>query len=407
MAPSVNPTTKGNAALIQKIISEITRLGPITFARFMELALYDNEHGYYMTKRSDAHVEPGEGGERIGWSGDFYTAPDVHPMIAKALVNQVREVDRILNSPSTLTVIEMGGGKGLLARDFLRECEKVAPDLVSRLTYLFVECSPAMRASQETQVREFLDKGLSIRWILSLSELQPGSVTGVVFSNEFVDALPVHRVTMHENSLQEVFVDREDEGFAERLGAPSTDDLQASLDSLQIQLAKGYTTEVHLEAQRWIDEVARVLAHGIVVTIDYGHTAQDYYRTSRTNGTLLCYYRHTVVQDPYIHVGEQDMTAHVNFSGLAVRGEQVGLSLTGYTNLMSFLLGLGAEAMLEGLDQESEELQSAIQLLRPNGMGSTFKVLIQHTGMEKPSLQALQFRPFFDDVLVGAGSPIN
>ena len=402
MGQSGNPTTKGNATLVQKIISEITRVGPITFARFMESALYDNDHGYYMTTRSDPHVKPGESGERIGWSGDFYTASDVHPLIANAIVNQVREVDELLHHPTKLTVVEMGGGKGLLARDFLRECEKVASDLVSRLTYVFVECSPAMRASQEAHLGEFVDKGWSFQWIRSLSELHSESVTGVVFSNEFVDALPVHRVTMRENALQEVFVDREGDGFAERLGAPSTDALQASLDSLHVQLSEGYTTEVHLEAQCWIEEVARVLASGIVLTIDYGHTTQDYYRADRTDGTLLCYYRHTVVQNPYSHVGEQDITAHVNFSGLAVRGKQVGLSLTGYTNLMSFLLGLGAEAMLEGLDQESDELQSAIQLLRPNGMGSTFKVLLQHKGMEKPSLQALRFRPFFDDVLLGA-----
>ena len=171
MVQSGNPTTKGNATLVQKIISEITRVGPITFARFMELVLYDHEHGYYMTTRSDAHVKPGESGERIGWSGDFYTAPDVHPLIAKAILNQVREVDHLLNHPTNLTVVEMGGGKGLLARDFLRECEKVAPDLVSRLTYVFVECSPAMRVSQETHLREFVDRGLSIRWIVSLSEL--------------------------------------------------------------------------------------------------------------------------------------------------------------------------------------------------------------------------------------------
>ena len=407
MVQSGNPTTKGHATLIQKIISEITRVGPITFARFMELALYDNEHGYYMTKPSDVQVESDVGRERIGWSGDFYTAPDVHPLIAKAIFNQVREVDDLLHHPAQLTVVEMGGGKGLLARDFLRECEKVAPDLASRLTYVLVECSPVMRASQETHLREYVDRGWSIRWIVSLSELHSGDVTGVVFSNEFVDALPVHRVTMHENALQEVFVDREGDGFAERLGAPSTDDLQASLDSLHVQLPEGYTTEVHGEAQRWVEEVARVLARGIVLTIDYGHTTQDYYRADRKDGMLLCYYRHTVVQDPYAHVGEQDITAHVNFSGLAVTGEQVGLSLTGYTNLMSFLLGLGAEAMLEGLDQESDELQSAIQLLRPNGMGSTFKVLFQHKGMEKPSLQGLRFRPFFDDVLLGTSPHIN
>ena len=379
----------------------------MTFARFMDLALYDQDHGYYMTKNSAAHAEPDHVGERIGWSGDFYTAPDVHPLLAKTIFKQVDEVDDLLNHPSPFTVIEMGGGKGLLARDFFRECENIAPELKTRLTYVFIERSPIMRRTQEHNLQEFLQRGYSIRWASSLSELQAQDVTGVVFSNEFVDALPIHRVRMSDHSLQEVFVDSEGDGFVERLGAPSTAELQEYLDSLYVQLPEGYATEIHLEAGRWMKEVARVLARGIVLTIDYGHVAQDYYRADRKDGTLLCYYRHTVVQDPYVHVGQQDITAHVNFSGLVVTGEEAGLSLTGYTNLMNFLLGLGAETMLAGLDQDSPELQSAIHLLRPNGMGSTFKVLIQHRGLEKPSLEGLRFRPFFDDVLLGTGSQIN
>ena len=142
----------------------------------------------------------------------------------------------------------------------------------------------------------------------------------------------------------------------------------------------------------------------MVLTIDYGHTVKDYYGSSRKNGTLLCYYRHTVSDQPYRHVGEQDITAHVNFTGLALAGERVGLSVAGFTNLMSFLLSLGAEEMLAGLEQESKELQSAIHLLRPNGMGETFKVLIQQKGMDPPSFQGLRYRPFFEGVLFGIGS---
>lgn len=398
--PTGIPSTKGNTSLIQKINSEIAGIGPMTFARFMDLALYDQDHGYYMTKSFDVHAESDRLSERIGWSGDFYTAPDVDPLFAKVIFKQIQEVDDLLNHPSPFTVLEMGGGKGLLARDVLREFEDVAPELKTRLTYLLIERSPSMRRTQEDHLAELVRRGYSIRWASSLSELNTQEVTGVVFSNEFVDALPVHRVRMSERALQEVFVDSEGDGFFERLGAPSTAELQDYLDSLHVQLPEGYTTEVHLEAGRWVKEVARVLARGIVLSIDYGHVAQDYYRADRKDGTLLCYYRHTVVQDPYVHVGEQDITAHVNFSGLVVAGEKVGLSLTGFTNLMNFLLGLGAETMLEGLNQGSKELQSAIHLLRPNGMGSTFKVLIQHKGMNKPSLQGLRFRPFFDDALL-------
>ncbi|MDX1412104.1 MAG: class I SAM-dependent methyltransferase, partial [Nitrospirales bacterium] len=222
--------------------------------------------------------------------------------------------------------------------------------------------------------------------------------------NEFVDALPVHRVTMQNGSLKEVFVDGEGEGFGARLGPPSSDKISMYLKDCQVNLPEGYTTEVHLEALRWIGEVGRVLDRGIVLTIDYGHTVEDYYGSSRKDGTLLCYYRHRVSDQPFAHVGEQDITAHVNFSGLALAGERSGLSVAGFTNLLSFLLSLGAEEMLAGLDQESTELQSAIHLLRPNGMGETFKVLIQHKGIKDPSFKGLRYRPFFEGALLGSGS---
>ena len=294
-------------------------------------------------------------------------------MLAKAIFKQIQEVDDLLNHPSRLTILELGGGKGLLAKDVLRECETVAPALQSRINYMLVERSPIMRASQEGNLIEFLQRGWSIQWASSFSDLEAGEITGVIFSNEFVDALPVHRVTMQDGSLKEIFVHCENEDFFERLGTPSTGELSTYLDENRIQLTNDFTTEVHLEAVRWVEEIARVLDRGLALTIDYGHTAQDYYGSSRKNGTLLCYYRHTVSVNPYVHVGEQDITAHVNFSGLALTGERMGLEVTGFTNLMSFLLSLGAEEMVAGLDQESKVLQSAIQLLRPNSMGETFK----------------------------------
>lgn len=373
----------------------------------MDLALYDQRDGYYMTRRLKDASTGMDDGQRIGWSGDFYTTPDVHPLLAKAIFKQIQEVDRLLHYPSTMTVLEMGGGKGLLARDILRDCDAVAPELRSRLSYLLVERSPSMRASQEDQLHEFLQRGWSIGWASSLSKLEGQQVIGVIFSNEFVDALPVHRVTMQDGSLKEVFVEWGGEGFSERLGSPSTDEVTTYLNENHVRLPDRFTTEVHLDAVHWMEEVARLLKRGIVLTIDYGHAAQDYYGSARRNGTLLCYYQHTVNDDPYIRIGEQDITAHVNFSGLALTGMRTGLSVTGFTNLMNFLLSLGAEEMLAGVNQESHELQSAIQLLRPNGMGKTFKVLIQHKGMEGPRLQGLRFRPFFDEVLLAAGSHSN
>jgi SAM-dependent MidA family methyltransferase len=142
------------------------------------------------------------------------------------------------------------------------------------------------------------------------------------------------------------------------------------------------------------------------MTIDYGHLAHDLYGPERKKGTLLCYYHHMASDDPYRRVGLQDMTAHVDFSTLAAVGEAEDLHVTGFTNQMSFLTSLGVERVLESLEPGSAEFQSVLQLLRPNGMGSTFKILIQHKGMEKPELDGLRFKPFFQAAigpLAGAG----
>ena len=194
-------------------------------------------------------------------------------------------------------------------------------------------------------------------------------------------------------------MDYVDGAFVERLQPPSIPDLQAHLDGLNIPLAEGYRTEVNLQALQWMKTVACVMERGVVITIDYGHTAQDLYNAERSDGTLLCYYSQLTSEDPYQRVGEQDMTAHVDFSSLALAGEDHGLRVTGFTNQMSFLMGLGVEEMIAGLEPESPAFRAAIHLLRPEGMGRTFKVLVQHKGLEQPDLDGLRYKPFFGDVL--------
>jgi SAM-dependent MidA family methyltransferase len=149
----------------------------------------------------------------------------------------------------------------------------------------------------------------------------------------------------------------------------------------------------------WMEQVAQRIDRGFVVTIDYGHTAQDLYGPERKNGTFLCYSEQLTNEDPFIRVGEQDMTAHVDFSSLAAVGEEQGLHVTGFTNQMSFLMGLGVERMIEELEPESPEFYAGIHLLKPDGMGSTFKVLIQHKGIHHPELDGLKFKPFFGSAL--------
>jgi len=385
--------TTGHPELVAAITSEITSSGPIPFVRFMELALYHPQHGYYM--------RPLEAGtERIGWSGDFYTSSDVHPILGEALAKQAAQIDALMGSPGPFTIVEMGPGKGLLARDFLTAIERQNGTLRHRLRYVLIERSPAMHALQEQQLRPWLNQPGQITWLEDLASLAPGSVTGLLFSNELPDAFPVHRIQMAGNEACEIFVDYQDGRFVECLKPLSQPALRDYLQRIHIELPDGYRTEINLQALSWMKQVAQSLTRGLVITIDYGHSAQDLYGPDRSQGTLLCYYSQMTSEDPYVRVGQQDMTAHVDFTSLATVGEEAGLSVTGFTNQMSFLMGLGIEEMINRLEPESPQFRAAIHLLRPEGMGRTFKILVQHKGIERPELDGLAFKPFFGSALI-------
>lgn len=381
----------------------------------MELALYHPKFGYY-TRIDDAGgpypAGPGHSGQdhiggnrigqnRIGWSGDYYTSSDAHPLLARTLARQIAQIDEQLGRPDPLTLVEMGPGKGLLAREVLKTCDTDHPALAPRLRFLLIERSAAMVAAQRESLADWLG-GPRLSWVSGLEDLRDGAVTGVLFSNELVDAFPVHRIRIMDGKPRELYVAVADGRFVEQAGPLSTPllaDYLARLAAMDVTLPEGYTTEINVQALAWMKEVARVLGRGVAITIDYGHTAQDLYGPDRRRGTLLCYARHRAFEDPYVRVGMQDMTAHVDFTALATAGEEAGLRVTGFTNQTSFLMSLGAERMLAGLEPDSPELQSAIQLLRPDGMGRTFKVLVQHKGIQAPALDGLTFKPFFGSAL--------
>jgi SAM-dependent MidA family methyltransferase len=224
-------------------------------------------------------------------------------------------------------------------------------------------------------------------------------VTGLFFSNELLDSFPVHRVQVTSKGIEELGVDYRDGKFVESLMPLSSDILAHRLRLVSADWPEGYRTEINLRASDWMKEVAQRLNRGFVLTVDYGHSARDLYRPDRKRGTFLCYYRQSVNEDPFLRVGDQDMTAHVDFSSLAEIGEGHNLRTTGFTNQMSFLMGLGVEQMIAELEQDSPQFTAAIHLLRPHGMGTTFKVLIQHKGILQPELDGLQYKPFFDSAL--------
>ena len=385
--------TTGHPELVAAISSEITRNGPIPFVRFMELALYHPQFGYYMRQPDGADHE------RIGWSGDFYTSSDVYPILGRALAEQARQMDELMGGPTPFTIVEMGAGKGFLARDCLAAIHAEQDDFASRVRYVLIERSPAMRELQRQNLAPWLSKPGLVTWVEGLDGLAPQSVTGLFFSNELIDAFPVHRIQVTAERTEELYVDYRDGCFVDCLKPLSTAALAQYLQQLDTTWLEGYRTEVNLQAIDWMEQVARRMDRGFVLTIDYGHTAQDLYGPERKDGTFLCYFQQLTNEDPFIRVGEQDMTAHVDFSSLASVGEKQGLHVTGFTNQMSFLMGLGVEEMIAELEPESPECRAAIHLLKPNGMGSTFKVLVQHKGISRPELDGLKFKPFFGSAL--------
>ena len=389
--------TTGHPELIAAISSEIARNGPIPFVRFMELALYHPKFGYYMCD------SVGTDHERIGWSGDFYTSSDVHPILGRAIAAQARQMDELLGCSTPFTIVEMGAGKGLLVRDLLAAIHAQQGDFASRVRYVLIERSPAMRERQRQSLAHWLSKPGLVTWVEDLGELAQQSVTGLFYSNELIDAFPVHRIQVTNGQTEELCVDYRDGDFVSCLKPLSTSALARYLQQLNTAWPEGYRTEVNTQALDWMEQVARLMDRGFVMTIDYGHTAQDLYGPERKDGTFLCYFRQQTNDDPFNRIGEQDMTAHVDFSNLASAGEKQGLHVTGFTNQMSFLMGLGVEGMIGALKPESPEFRAAIHLLKPNGMGSTFKVLIQHKGINHPELDGLKFKPFFGSALaVGA-----
>ena len=364
----------------------------------MELALYDVPYGYYMTQAVDSErLSP----DRIGWSGDYFTAPELSPILAKTLVRQILDIDAQLGHPDPFNFMEIGGGNGTFAVDFLHECRANASDFFSRLSYYLVERSPYLQSRQAVRLRETFESWAErhVMWKSSLEEVDSDSVTGVIFSNELVDALPVHRIRCENSRLCEIFVAFKGGRFVELLDHCSSPRLIEYIDTHKVSLSEGQSSELHIEAEDWMHNVARILHRGVVITIDYGHTRNDYYRSDRKDGTLICYYRHAISTNPYARIGEQDMTAHVNFSALATSGLASGLDLDGLTTLANWLIGLRVEELVRDLDQESEDIRALIQLLNPNGMGKTFKVLVQRKGMEPFHFQGLRYPAFFDAVV--------
>ncbi len=352
----------------------------------MEECLYHPGLGYYESEKNI-----------IGAGGDYYTSPDIHPVFGRLIAKQLHQMARILGG-DRFDVLEIGGGKGILALDILDCILKNYPDLFKKINYIILDKSAALRDQQERFLLKFTEATeRKICWIRDLSELS-GGLVGCILSNEFFDALPVHRTAMVNGRLSELFVTHKDGRFIETADRPSTEDLSRYLDRIRISLGEGSIAEINLEAVRMILRLGKVLDKGFSITIDYGHHSNDLFSPSRRLGTLLCYYKHTLGTDPFIRIGEQDITTHIDFTSLSLSGKDVGLEVTGFTDQMSFLMGLGIAQEMESAPKE--EFEAMKRLILPNDMGRTYKVLIQHKGIEQPVLDGLKFKAFFDPTIL-------
>jgi SAM-dependent MidA family methyltransferase len=333
-----------SSPLVEILRRRIHEHGPISFRDFMEEALYHPQFGYYSSMRNP-----------VGKEGDFYTSSDLDPifgqLLARRFVAMAEELDIL---PESFQLVELGAGRGLLARDILSS---------KKFPYRILERSAAMRERQ----REVLH-GLDIEWLDSL----PENITGCIFSNEFFDALPVHRVVRRNGVLLEIGVACNGKEFVE-VEVETEQKIDAPVE-------EGCIADISLDARDWVRRIAASLKSGFHLAIDYGYLDREFY--ARPRGTLMCYWRHQVSENPYIRIGEQDMTAHVNFSDLIEAGKAGSLQVSEYSSQMNFLIGLGILPEIErlahsGTAESIERLQAIKKLILPGNMGERFKVLVQ------------------------------
>lgn len=357
--------------------AEIARRGPIPFRDFMARALYDPEHGYYTSGRA-----------AIGRKGDFFTNVSVGALFGQLLARQFEEVWVRLDRPERFTIVEQGAFRGDFAADVLAHLRQDAPELHSRLEYVIIEPSPRSRRAQAESLEHFTEL---VRWIASANDLAP--FVGVHFSNELIDAFPIHRVIWAGSEWHEQYVGYENEHFVWVEGSLSRPELAPHLARLPT-VPVGYRTEINLEALTWIETLAARLARGLVLAIDYGFPREEYFRADRTDGTLSAYAAHRREPDPLARPGEIDLTAHAEFTSLAERAETSGLEVAGFTDQHHFIVGL---SQLHFHDAEpnpagQKELRALQTLMHPALMGRSFKALALAKRMGEPArLSGFQF----------------
>lgn len=364
----------GTAALIATIREEIRRSGPMSFARFMEHALYHPEHGYYSSDRA-----------ALGRHGDYFTNVSVGPAFGQLFGWQFAQVWEAMGKGRDFVLVEQGAHHGELARDILQFIRDQAPELFATLRYRIVEPFARLQNRQREILAEFQGK---VDWRESVEALEP--VVGIHFSNELFDALPFHLIASQVRPDRDATTGAE---WMERCVTMDNDDFvptgQPIVDTaLRAQAARlppppaGYETEINLAAPRLIRDLSRKLVRGYIIVVDYGWSRARFYDEERTAGTMQTRAHHALLESPFARIGEADITAHVEWTSLAEEGEACGLLLSGFTDQHHFLTGLIA-AFPEFAEKASPKMRRALQtLLHPEMLGRSFQVLALSREME-------------------------
>ena len=317
----------------------------VTFEHFMDFCLYDSAHGYYATR------------EKIfGLDGDYYTSSHTHPLFAQLLAEAFVCYFEELGQPRPFDLVELGAGEGILGRDILAQLERAHPAVFEHVRYRAVE---------------FRNPNL------------PSGIQGVVFSNEFFDSLPVHRVRVQGAEVKEIYV-----AFNNRIlefeGEISDPRILDYMKSGFERWTDGYEYEVNLRLVSTLQELEQSFESGFLVTVDYGYEWEEYEAIDRAGGTLMCYHRHQAVSDPYVNMGEQDITAHVNFEVMKRVGAGLGWQNQPLRTQRAFMMEWGLEEKLMEEERygllDAERLQDRLKLkalLTPDGISDTMKVLVQ------------------------------
>lgn len=347
--------------LTAKIRQEIVKSGHgISFAQFMELALYAPGLGYYTA-----------GKHKLGAGGDFLTAPEISSLFAKSIARQCQQ---IAVEFSSYDILEFGAGSGVFAKDIL-----LALDEAGALPehYFILEVSGDLRDRQKQLLQSECPQFLSrIQWLDHLPEFP---IQGVIFANEVMDALPVHLFEIQQNEIKERIVTWQNDQFCFESSEPVTSGLKQQCEALG-DLPNGYQSEIHIFLSAWMQSVAAILKKGVILLIDYGYGRTEYYHPDRSMGTLMCYSEHRKHDNPLINVGLQDITAHVDFTKVIESADAAGCKLQGFTTQAAFLTACGILEIAEkeedlSAKEKFQQAQAIKKLLFPSEMGEIIKVM--------------------------------